>query len=50
MCFLDLVGYTRLTEERGDAAAAELAESLAVLVAAPPASTAACPPSGWATG
>jgi adenylate cyclase len=32
MCFLDLVGYTRLTEERGDAAAAELAESLAVLV------------------
>jgi adenylate cyclase len=32
MCFLDLVGYTRLTEERGDAAAAELAASLAVLV------------------
>jgi adenylate cyclase len=32
MCFLDLVGYTRLTEERGDAAAAELAETLAVLV------------------
>jgi adenylate cyclase len=32
MCFLDLVGYTRLTEERGDAAAAALAESLAVLV------------------
>src|SRR5215207_2571052 len=32
MCFLDLVGYTRLTEERGDQAAAELAESLAVLV------------------
>jgi class 3 adenylate cyclase len=30
MCFLDLVGYTRLTEERGDAAAAELAASLAV--------------------
>jgi adenylate cyclase len=30
--FLDLVGYTRLTEERGDAAAAALAESLAVLV------------------
>jgi adenylate cyclase len=25
MCFLDLVGYTRLTEERGDRAAAELA-------------------------
>jgi adenylate cyclase len=32
MCFLDLVGYTRLTEERGDQAAAELAGSLAVLV------------------
>jgi adenylate cyclase len=32
MCFVDLVGYTRLTEERGDAAAAELAETLAVLV------------------
>jgi hypothetical protein len=32
MCFLDLAGYTRLTEERGDAAAAELAGALAVLV------------------
>jgi adenylate cyclase len=32
MSFVDLVGYTRLTEERGDAAAAELAASLAVLV------------------
>jgi adenylate cyclase len=32
MCFLDLAGYTRLTEERGDQAAAELAETLAVLV------------------
>jgi adenylate cyclase len=32
ICFLDLVGYTRLTEERGDAAAAELAETLGVLV------------------
>jgi adenylate cyclase len=32
MLFLDLVGYTRLTEERGDAAAAALAESLAVWV------------------
>jgi len=32
MCFLDLVGYTRLTEERGDQAAAELAETLAALV------------------
>ena len=32
MCFLDLSGYTRLTEERGDKAAAELAASLAQLV------------------
>ena len=32
MCFLDLVGYTRLTEQRGDRAAAELAGALAVLV------------------
>jgi adenylate cyclase len=32
MCFLDLVGYTRLTEQQGDQAAAELAETLAVLV------------------
>jgi len=29
---LDLVGYTRLTEEHGDQVAAELAETLAVLV------------------
>jgi adenylate cyclase len=32
MLFLDLVGYTRLTEEQGDAAAAALAETLGVLV------------------
>jgi adenylate cyclase len=32
MCFLDLVGYTRLTEERGDRAAAALVTSLADLV------------------
>jgi adenylate cyclase len=32
MVFLDLAGYTRLTEERGDDAAAELAASLAALV------------------
>lgn len=32
VCFLDLSGYTRLTEERGDEAAAELAASLAQLV------------------
>ena len=32
MCFLDLSGYTRLTEERGDAAAAEMASRLGGLV------------------
>jgi adenylate cyclase len=32
MCFLDLTGYTRLTEEQGDRAAAALATSLADLV------------------
>ena len=32
VCFLDITGYTRLTEERGDEAAADLAEKLAILV------------------
>jgi adenylate cyclase len=32
MCFLDLVGFTRFTEEHGDQVAAELAEALAILV------------------
>jgi adenylate cyclase len=32
ICFLDLSGYTRLTEERGDSAAAELAAQLSRLV------------------
>src|SRR5918997_361656 len=32
MCFLGLAGYTRLTEEQGDQAAAELAGALTVLV------------------
>jgi adenylate cyclase len=32
MCFLDITGYTRLTQERGDAAAAELAEELGGVV------------------
>ena len=32
MCFLDIAGYTRLTEERGDEAAADLAARLAHLV------------------
>jgi adenylate cyclase len=32
ICFLDLVGYTRLTEELGDDAAADLAGTVALLV------------------
>ena len=32
MCFLDISGYTRLTHDRGDEAAAELAEGLGRLV------------------
>jgi len=32
ICFLDVTGYTRLTQEQGDRAAADLAESLARLV------------------
>jgi adenylate cyclase len=32
VCFLDITGYTRLTDERGDAAAADLAARLATLV------------------
>src|SRR4029079_13985574 len=32
ICFLDLTGYTRLTDERGDVAAADLAVRLSRLV------------------
>lgn len=32
MCFLDITGYSRLTHERGDAAAAQLAERLSRMV------------------
>ncbi len=32
MCFLDITGYTRLTQERGDDAAAELATTVSRLV------------------
>ena len=32
ICFLDITGYTRLTEERGDEAAAELAETMSRIV------------------
>ena len=35
ICFLDISGYTRLTEERGDRAAAELVTRLAPLVERP---------------
>jgi class 3 adenylate cyclase len=32
MCFLDITGYTRLTQERGDEAAADVATRLGTLV------------------
>jgi adenylate cyclase len=32
VCFLDITGYTRLTQERGDRAAADLAETLGLVV------------------
>jgi adenylate cyclase len=32
MCFLDITGYTRLTQERGDAAASQVAEELGEVV------------------
>ena len=32
ICFLDIIGYTRLTQEHGDEAAADLATTLATLV------------------
>ena len=32
LCFLDITGYTRLTEERGDEAAADLAATLSTVV------------------
>jgi adenylate cyclase len=35
ICFLDITGYTQLTEERGDQAAADLAERLGPLVQRP---------------
>lgn len=35
MCFLDITGYTRLTQESGDTAAADLAEHLGRLVQRP---------------
>jgi class 3 adenylate cyclase len=49
MCFLDLVGYTRLTEEQGDEAAAELAASLAGVVQGVSQRHGGRPSSGWAT-
>jgi class 3 adenylate cyclase len=42
MCFLDLTGYTRLTEEHGDEAAADLAASLASWFSASRSITGAC--------
>ena len=50
MVFLDLVGYTRLTEERGDQTAAELVGRLAEIVQSGSARFGGKPVSGWATG
>ena len=49
VCFLDITGYTRLTEERGDEAAAELATRLATLVRRCSRERGGQPVSGWAT-
>jgi len=49
ICFLDITGYTRLTEERGDQAAAELAGTLSRTVRRSSRSHGASPSSGWAT-
>ncbi len=50
ICFLDITGYTRLTQERGDAAAAELATNLSRVVERTSVRcTAGGPSSGWAT-
>jgi hypothetical protein len=45
-----LAGYTQLTEERGDQAAAALVASLAVLVRRTARAYGGVPASGWATG
>jgi class 3 adenylate cyclase len=47
--FVDLTGYTRLTEEQGDEAAAELAGRLAALVEGISVAMAAGRSAGWAT-
>jgi hypothetical protein len=49
ICFLDVTGYTRLTEERGDEAAAGLAERLSRMVQRASVTTEASRSSGWAT-
>ena len=49
ICFLDLTGYTRLTDERGDAHAADLAGRCPGWSSGPRASTAGRRSSGWAT-
>ena len=49
ICFVDLTGYTRLTEERGDEAAAQVAARLVALVNDIPAVEAARPSDGSGT-
>jgi hypothetical protein len=50
MCFLDLSGYTRLTKERGDEAAAAMAASLADWSNGVRLTMQAAPSSGWGMG
>ena len=49
ICFLDITGYTRLTEVRGDEAAAELAETMSRIVQRISTSHRGGQSSGWAT-
>ena len=49
MCFLDITGYTRMTEERGDDAAADLAARLGTLVRRSSQEHGGSRSSGWAT-
>jgi hypothetical protein len=49
ICFVDLTGYTRLTEERGDRFAADAPAQLAPSSSTSPAAGAATRSGGWAT-
>ena len=49
ICFLDITGYTQLTEDQGDEAAAELAETVSGIVRRMSTRSAGSRRSGWAT-